>query len=838
MTALAERRDELTELVSNANRTRGAIADENARARRGAGAPARRRCGKGNTTFVNLRATLDDLDVLVAESKPATKDLALFRELRPLSRDAARRSATCASSIRGPARQRPDRPAAQGAAPWRGRRAGAGATREASAKSQPVIDFIRPYGARPHRLVPRLRPGPATTTPTATTRAWRRSSTPSFDEPGGRRAAPQAPDDQRSTASDRRVERRCPGGATQPASDGSTPFTDDGTNDCDPTRCRPGHEARARHRRGDWRPRSSPSLGTGAERRRRRRLPGARDLRERLVRDRGRRREGRRREGRQGRVARGHRRQPRGGHRCDHRRPGFQDFQERRECAIRPQSLIGDKFVECTLTQPRPEGQPEPRRCARSRRATARASYLLPVEQTSQAGRPRPGHRHLPPALPPAAGDHPQRARRRPGRPARGPANRTIRSADPALKETDKVLKILAEPEQGPGRPGRRLGPRARAAGARPAQRGGLHRERRTPSRGDGRAARRPRAQSFELLPRFLRGAAPDDGPPRRPGRRVDAGAARLQARWRPTSTASPSAWSRSRGRIPAFARWAPPRSSARPALTRSGADRRRPRGLLDEAASRSRRTCAELAVILRDTGGIERLMIPLLLPVGLLQRLRPARPLPPRRPARQDLRLTTRPSPAAAATRTSPARRPRDAKARRASRRPGPRPRGRGPRGEGGSGAGGGDPRGRAARAGAQRPPPAQPAPPPGPRRAAAPRRPRPRPAGAGRGRRSTRTASSTTCWEADRAARRGLHRGEPRPHRRGDDARRHRRGLPRLQREQRPAVRADLRAQGRGAQRGDPREGQRGAHRRHARRRGRRDRGPAAPTAARRAC
>ena len=38
---------------------------------------------------MNLRATLDDLDPLVADSKPATKDLAPFlRELRPLVRDA------------------------------------------------------------------------------------------------------------------------------------------------------------------------------------------------------------------------------------------------------------------------------------------------------------------------------------------------------------------------------------------------------------------------------------------------------------------------------------------------------------------------------------------------------------------------------------------------------------------------------------------------------------------------------------------------------------------------------------------------------------------------------
>src|SRR4029453_14164793 len=44
---------------------------------------------RANTTFVNLRATLDDLDVLVPESKPATKALARsLRELRPLVRDA------------------------------------------------------------------------------------------------------------------------------------------------------------------------------------------------------------------------------------------------------------------------------------------------------------------------------------------------------------------------------------------------------------------------------------------------------------------------------------------------------------------------------------------------------------------------------------------------------------------------------------------------------------------------------------------------------------------------------------------------------------------------------
>jgi phospholipid/cholesterol/gamma-HCH transport system substrate-binding protein len=43
---------------------------------------------KANTTFVNLRSTLDDLDPLVAASKPATVELAPFlRQLRPLVAD-------------------------------------------------------------------------------------------------------------------------------------------------------------------------------------------------------------------------------------------------------------------------------------------------------------------------------------------------------------------------------------------------------------------------------------------------------------------------------------------------------------------------------------------------------------------------------------------------------------------------------------------------------------------------------------------------------------------------------------------------------------------------------
>ena len=64
MKAIGERRAELTALVSNTGRTMDAIGSEDAALEQALRfLPGTLR--KGNTTFVNLRATLDDLDVLV-----------------------------------------------------------------------------------------------------------------------------------------------------------------------------------------------------------------------------------------------------------------------------------------------------------------------------------------------------------------------------------------------------------------------------------------------------------------------------------------------------------------------------------------------------------------------------------------------------------------------------------------------------------------------------------------------------------------------------------------------------------------------------------------------------
>jgi phospholipid/cholesterol/gamma-HCH transport system substrate-binding protein len=102
VSALAERRDDLAALVVNTNSTMRAIADRNADLERALDLlPSTLR--KANTTFVNLRSTLDDLDVLVAESKPATRELAPFlRRLRPLVNDARPTIADLRELIRKP----------------------------------------------------------------------------------------------------------------------------------------------------------------------------------------------------------------------------------------------------------------------------------------------------------------------------------------------------------------------------------------------------------------------------------------------------------------------------------------------------------------------------------------------------------------------------------------------------------------------------------------------------------------------------------------------------------------------------------------------------------------
>lgn len=64
--------------------------------------------------------------------------------------------------------------------------------------------------------------------------------------------------------------------------------------------------------------------------------------------------------------------------------PGFQNFRSNATCTIEPQALIGEKYVDCLPTQPRPEGAPlaPPLHRIPAGREGA-GEWLLPVTQTS-----------------------------------------------------------------------------------------------------------------------------------------------------------------------------------------------------------------------------------------------------------------------------------------------------------------------------------------------------------------------------------------------------------------------------------------------------------------------
>jgi ABC-type transporter Mla subunit MlaD len=124
--------------------------------------------------------------------------------------------------------------------------------------------------------------------------------------------------------------------------------------------------------------------------------------------------------------------------------PGFKDFRADASCSIRPQALLGEKFVDCVPTQPRVEGAPLP-----------------PALRTIPDGQEGAGERLLPVQNTHSPVDAdllnditrlPERQRLTiilnelgAGLAGRGSdLNVVIRRANPALQELDKVLAILA----------------------------------------------------------------------------------------------------------------------------------------------------------------------------------------------------------------------------------------------------------------------------------------------------------------------------------------------------------------------------------------------------------
>jgi ABC-type transporter Mla subunit MlaD len=129
-------------------------------------------------------------------------------------------------------------------------------------------------------------------------------------------------------------------------------------------------------------------------------------------------------------------------------KPGFQDFRSDASCSVRPQALIGEKYVDCLPTQPRVEGTPLPPPLPKVRNGQeGEGQRLLPVENT---------HSPVDVDLLGDINRLPERQRLTiilnelgAGLAGRGSdLSAVIRRANPALQELTKVFHILASENQ------------------------------------------------------------------------------------------------------------------------------------------------------------------------------------------------------------------------------------------------------------------------------------------------------------------------------------------------------------------------------------------------------
>ena len=226
-TAVAERGDNLSNAISNATTAFGAIARQNT-----AFSQTLRRLPpvfrQSNTTFVNLRAALDDLDPLVETAKPATKNLAPFLAgLRPVIQKAVPLFRNLRLTVSRPGKAN-DGAELLAALPEVQQRAAKAFphSEDAIADFQPQLNFARAYTPDIFNGFAKL--GQVTGFYDANGHYARVSfsNLNIFNYSAGE-LEPIPPSQQYETlAGAETVKRRCPGAGTQPAADGSNPFVE------------------------------------------------------------------------------------------------------------------------------------------------------------------------------------------------------------------------------------------------------------------------------------------------------------------------------------------------------------------------------------------------------------------------------------------------------------------------------------------------------------------------------------------------------------------------------------------------------------------------------------
>jgi phospholipid/cholesterol/gamma-HCH transport system substrate-binding protein len=243
VTDIASKRQDLTNLVTNANTTAKAIGDENTALSR-ALVLLPQTLRHGTATFRQLDATLVPLTTLVNTSKPVAPKLApFFRRLRPLVHDARPTIRDLARLVRRPGPNN-DLVEATRKMPRLEQVAAPAFSHGTKAlhRSEPVLTFARPYTPD---LVGWFRDfGQGASNYDANGHYARIQpifNAFNFDEQTNT-LSPILPS-QRMQGLQTNVVRRCPGAATQRPPDNSSPYTDRGNlgpNDCDPSLVPPG----------------------------------------------------------------------------------------------------------------------------------------------------------------------------------------------------------------------------------------------------------------------------------------------------------------------------------------------------------------------------------------------------------------------------------------------------------------------------------------------------------------------------------------------------------------------------------------------------------------------
>lgn len=237
--ALAQQRDSISGLVKNANQASAAVGDQS-QALEESLSVLPTTLKRGNSTFVNLRSTLDDLEPLVNVSLEQTKDLAPFlAELRPLLEEAGPTVEDLSTIVSKPGANNDltdlmkQAPQIQKTATPTFKN-----TTQAINQSLPVLTFARPYAPD---VIGLLRDFGQTNAYYDANGHFARAQVItnafSYDQ-ATNTLTPQDPSQRLNGVSTGNV-RRCPGSASQPAADGSGPWTENGTLDCDPTKVLP-----------------------------------------------------------------------------------------------------------------------------------------------------------------------------------------------------------------------------------------------------------------------------------------------------------------------------------------------------------------------------------------------------------------------------------------------------------------------------------------------------------------------------------------------------------------------------------------------------------------------